>query len=144
MGAQGAAVYLPVTALSFMKSQPTAVSVASIQEDDWHEFSARTVQHLVQKSFAQVLGEGPHLLKPILKCASWQNTHEPHDGHQRLFLYGKPATLGSCNALFTFFFFQDNPCYPSLLIQKLQDSDRRGAETNLLLSAKKELLNYNA
>jgi len=100
--AQGAAVRLPVTSLSFMKSQPTIASVASLQKG----LSAGV-------SCLHEYGIHAKMLRPSLsKGASFtQNAYEPQDSHQRLSsLYAKPAALGSLNALFTFFFFflQDN------------------------------------
>lgn len=106
--AQGAAVRLPVTALSFMKSQPTIASAASLQKG--------------LSTGASCLHEyGIHakMLRPSLtKEASFtQNAYEPHDSHQRLSsLYVKPATLGSLNALFTslfFFFFKTISSIPT-------------------------------
>lgn len=98
-------------------------------------FLPAETHHLVQRSFAQVLGKGPHV-----PCG---NTPMNFTMVVRGSLYAKPATLGSCDALFTDF-FPSTQSILFLLIQKLQDSDRRGAGTNPVLSTKKKLLNYNA
>lgn len=111
--AQGAAVCLPGTALSFMKSQPTVASAASVQKDHWHEFSARTDTASCAKMLRQSLRKGASFTQTQFKMCLVANTRESLDGHQRLSLCVKPATLGSCDALLTFFLFlQDNPFYP--------------------------------
>lgn len=78
-GGSGTAVCLPVTALSFMKSQSTVAAAASVQRDSRHEVSACRDTPSCAKKLRPSLRKGA-------SCALWQHTYELHDGRQRLSL----------------------------------------------------------
>lgn len=103
------------------KSQPTEAPVASFPKGQVREFTDRTYT----ASCIKMLPSRLRKETSFMQTCFLEKVYRLQDPHQRLPLYVKPGAPTILSA------FLKRRSIPTLLIQKLQNSDSRRAETHL-------------